>query len=418
LARRLLDIMSVVGKIKEEVLNMQKASRPTAAFIGVLAAGFALYFVMQAIQPSLPTILFDYNTWFGGMKDNALLRFLWLLGDGTEPHFHKTLLGGVFVIIGSFIAYLLDKSNSKAAGTPISYGTGLWPWIFLASWVSLAISGILYGGIRIEGDGWIPTFVPYVCVAAAVILIYGGNFINMLTGAVLGALFTTPITMFIRYFICLPMELPGVIGSVSGMWIGGILVFELCNILPWMKKTPYPKRSADAPKNMTSEEKQMKKNRFFIRRMLADYSEPMFVGNEIAGGMLVLGSMISWLLNPMHPYYGTGWFPALVLCQIITGAFAIYVYWPHWVAGDGFPSFVPVVSVAPAMVLTFGPSMFVIVFSAILGALLCPPIALMVNKKIPPHWGGMVGTTFSMAFCSFGVGVLVKYVLIAFPVLA
>jgi MFS family permease len=325
-------------------------------------------------------------------------------------------LGGGSVLLGSLVAYILDKKNSKYAGFPISYGSGLWPWILLASWVSLILSGLLFGGIRVEGDSWIPTFVPYVSVPSAVILIYGGNFVNMITGAVLGALLTTPITLFMRYSMCLPWGLPGVIASVSGMWIGGIIVFEVCNLLPWMVKVPLPARPENAPKEPDAKEKAAKKNSYFIRRMLADYSEPMFVGNEIAGAMLVLGSILTWFLNPMQPYYGTGWFPALLLSQIITGAVALYVYWPTCVA-TGLPSFVPVVSVAPAMILTFGPSMFVIVFSAILGALLCPVIAIMFNKNIPSHWGGMVGTTFSMAFCSFAVGVLVKFLLMAFPAL-
>ena len=141
------------------------------------------------------------------------------------------------------------------------------------------------------------------------------------------------------------------------------------------------------------------------------------MGNEIAGGMLVLGSMLSWILNPDHPFYGTGWFPALITCQLITGAVALYAYWPHWIEGDFFPSFVPVVSVAPAMVLTFGASPFIIVFSAVLGGLMCPPIANMINERIPAHWHGMVGFTFSMAFCSFSVGVLLRYILMAFPML-
>lgn len=388
-------------------------------FIGVLIVGFALYFTMQAVQPTLPALLFDYNTWFDSMKENFVFRVFWLLGDATEPHFHKSVLGGAAVLIGSLIAYLLDKSKSKAAGMPISYGTGLWPWILLAGWVSLALSGLLYGGLRFEGDAWVPTFVPYVSVASAIILIYGGNFLNMLTGAVLGALFTAPITIFLRQEFCMPLGLPGVIASVSGMWIGGIMVFEVCNALPWMKKVPYPERRPGAPVMPTPKSIDSARNSFFVRRMLADYSEPMFVGNEIAGGLLVAGSLLSWVLNPMHPYYGTGWFPALILCQIITGAVALYVYWPAFVDGEGggVPTFVPVVSVAPAMVLSFGPSLFVIIFSAIMGALISPPIAIMVNRKIPAHWGGMTGTTFSMAFCSLAVGLLIKYVILAFPFL-
>lgn len=399
-------------------MSTKARTRPTAAFIGALGFAAILYFAMCAIQPHLPHVLFDYNTWFEREADSVLYRILWLLGDATEPHFQKTLLGGIGVLAGSVIAYLLAKAKSPLAGTTICYSSGKWPYVLLASMLSLALSVFLYGGLRFEGDAWIPTFVPYVCVAGAVVLLYGCTAASVLTGAVLGALLTTPVTMFMREVICLPAGLPGVIASVSGMWIGGIIAFELCHILPWMKPVDYttPHSGLLAPPP-TAEEKSAHPNRFFLRRMLADYSEPMFVGNEIAGGMLVLGSMLSWILNPDHPFYGTGWFPALITCQIITGAVALYAYWPHWIEGDFFPSFVPVVSVAPAMVLTFGASPFIIVFSAVLGGLMCPPVANMINDRIPAHWHGMVGFTFSMAFCSLSVGVLLRYILMAFPML-
>lgn len=398
-------------------MPMGKRLRPTTAFISVLAAAALLYSAMTYIQPNLSGILFDYNIWFQMEENDFFYRLLWLLGDATEPHFHKSLLGGIGVLIGSVIAYFLARRNSKYAGITICYSSGKWPYVFLASILSLALSVFLYGGIRFEGDAWIATFVPYVCVAGAVVLIYGCTVPIIMTGALLGALLTTPVTLFMREFFCLPWGLPGVIASVSGMWIGGILAFELCKILPWMKAVPLTPVKGLAAPGPTTEQKTAHPNRFFLRRLLADYSEPMFVGNEIAGAMLVLGSILSWVLNPAHPFYGTGWFPALLLCQLITGAVALYVYWPHWVNNDFFPSFVPVVSVAPAMVLTYGDSLFIVIFSAILGGLLCPPVANMVNERIPPHWHGMVGFTFSMAFCSFAVGVLLRYILIAFPML-
>lgn len=67
------------------------------------------------------------------------------------------------------------------------------------------------------------------------------------------------------------------------------------------------------------------------------------------------------------------------------------------------------------MVLLFGGSMPVILISAVLGALSCPALALMINEKIPPHWHGMVGFTGSMAICSFGATVFLRYLFMAFP---
>lgn len=83
--------------------------RPTAAFIIYIIAGFGLYFLMEYIQPLLPHSIFGYTTWDTGRTDSAFWRFLWLLGDGTEPHFHKTILGGIGLIAGSWLGYYWDR---------------------------------------------------------------------------------------------------------------------------------------------------------------------------------------------------------------------------------------------------------------------------------------------------------------------
>jgi hypothetical protein len=374
---------------------------------------------MQLLEPNLKATIFDYNTWNSERISNPLYRLFWFFGDATEPHFQKTLFGGIGVLLGSIIAYVLDRKKSRFRGTPIAYGTGsLWLWILAASSLSLGISILLFGSL--EG-GWVATFVPYVSVASAVILLYGGNIPALLTGAALGALFCTPIAMFLRVYVVLPLGLPGVIANVNSMWMSAIIVFEICKILPWMKKTE-SKPSESTPEVVEgemplSEYKMKKPGMFFLRRMLADYSEPMFVGNEIAGGMLVLGSVITWLLNPNQPSYGSGLFPAILLAELLTGAVALIVYWEGWRDNGWFPTFVPVVSAAPAAVLTYGGSMWVIVISAIVGALSGPPIALMLNRKLPAHWHGVIGLVAAMAISTALTAVVIMLLGQAFPII-
>lgn len=394
--------------------------RPAKAFFGVVIFGFALYYAMTALQPHLGAYLFDYNTWEREMVTSSGYRFLWMIGDATEPFFHKAILGGVGVFIGSVIAYVLDRQQSKYRGTPISYGQGrIWPWIFAASFISLGISIILFGSVR-ANEPWVATFAPYVSVAASIILLYGANIRSLLTGAILGAVFTTPIATAVRLHFCQPWELPGVIGSVTGMWLGGIIVYEICRLLPWMKDMHHIPDTIRPAKGELPVDAYKKRypNKYFIRRMLADYSEPMFVGNEIAGACLIIGTLLTWALNPLQPYYGTGWLAACLLSQILTGAIAMYFYWDGWMKeGAFFPTFVPVVSVAPAMVLAFGPTMPIIISSAVLGGFSSPAVAVIVNEHIPSHWHPMVGFTFSMALCSFAVGVFLQFLIQAFPML-
>ncbi len=397
---------------------MEKTKRPTLAFGCSVLGGLLLYYAMIWLQPALPRILFDYQYWLDQMITSPLMKFYWMVGDMTEPFFFKSLLGGVGLLIGSLLAYQLDKRKSRYRLTPITYGYGkLWPWLFAASFLSLLIVTVLFGNIRSEEPGWVATFIPYVSIAGAVILKYGGNMKSLLTGSILGALFSTPIAMFIRS-ICLANGLPGVIGSVSGMWIGGIIVLQTCFYLPWMSLVESAPNSTVIPGEMTiAQLKKASPNRFFIRRLLADYSEPMFVGNEYAGLFLIIGSLLSWSLNPYHVSYGTGLFPGILLAGWLSGAMAIYLYWDRWMEQDFFPSFVGIVSAAPQLVLKFGSSIWIIVFTAVLAAIICPPIAEYVNSRLPKHWHGMIGFTFSMALGTVVITLVLRYLQMNFPFL-
>lgn len=399
-----------------ETLTPRK--RPTAAFIAVVVISFALYYLMNALQPHLTGHLIDYDTWLANMKDSALWGFLWLIGDATEPYFFKSILGGFGVLIGSIIAYILDRKQSKYRLSPLCGGYGkIWPWIFAASFLSQSLALLLFGSVRVEN--FVPTFVPYVSVAGAIVFLYGGRLEVALTAAVLGAVFTTPVAMYLRTVVLIPAGLHGMEGNVAAMWVGGIFAFEICRFLPWMKRQPLTELSPSKVEGETNGAECMIKtpNKYFFRRILADYSEPMFVGNEYAGAFLLLGTVLSWLLDPYHPVYSTGELPGVLCSELLVSALAIYIYWDQWVEKKFFPTFVPIVSVTPAMVLFFGPSLVNIVLAAVLGAVLCPPFAQFVNERIPSHWHKMVGFTVSMTFCTIGITLFLKYLYLAFPFL-
>ena len=201
-----------------------------------MAFGFILYVAMLALQGSIKSnsVLFSYTTWLKEAPDNPLYRFLWFFGDVTEAEFYVSLLGGIGILAFAFIAYRLDQAGSRWRGFPICYGTGLWPWILAATTIGLAISLILFGGLL--SGGWVPTFVPFVSVPAGVVFIYGGSWRNALTGGILGGLITFPIAYLLVTYVLTPLSLPPVIGNVTGMWLGGAIVFTLCRYLPWMRR--------------------------------------------------------------------------------------------------------------------------------------------------------------------------------------
>lgn len=160
-----------------------------------------------------------------------------------------------------------------------------------------------------------------------------------------------------------------------------------------------PEEGADLPRPPEAGEPTARRG-WFGRRVLADFSEAQFYGNELASAGLLLGTLLSWALNPLHPAYGSGLLPAILLSQILAGAVGVLLYYERWRDLQWYPTFVPVVSVAPATVLAFGGTMHSIVAGAVLGAVAGPPIAQFVINRLPGHWHLFIGNTFSMALCT------------------
>lgn len=387
---------------------MRTRLRLLPEFLGVVVFGFALYAGMLALEGSIESnsMLFSYDTWLDKAPDNLLYRVFWFIGDITEAEFYASLLGGIGILVFAFIAYRLDQADSRWRGYPISYGTGLWAWILLATSIGLALSVALFGNLL--SGGWVPTFVPFVSVPAGVVFVYGKGWKNALTGGILGALVTFPIAYLVIQYILNPLSLPPVIGNVTGMWLGAIIVFELCRYLPWMSQEeeapteggeiPETEEATDLPEPPSAVDTTSRG--WFGRRVLCDFSEAQFYGNEYASAGLLLGTLLSWLLNPLHPALGSGLLPAILLSQILATATGIFLYYEQWRNLEWYPTFVPVVSVAPAAVLVYGGTMQSIIVSAVLGAIAGAPVAQFVIDRLPNHWHLFIGNTFSMAFCT------------------
>ena len=385
---------------------MEKRRRPIGAFIGMILFAFALYFVMIYLQEKILTwsLIPDYVQVESGAADKNLFYWiLWILGDMTEANFYKSYLGGIGLLAGSFIAHYLYRKNSRHQGIPIAYGSGLWLWVLGASTVSLILSNIIFGWNLAE-SGWFPTFVVFVSVPAATILVYGKGLKNLLTGAVSAVILVVPLSRMIMVYVCTPIGIPGVAGSVFGMWAGGVAAFEIYRLLPWMQLPKEEPQDTDEPEERLPLYKHLHPSKFYIRRILADFSEPCFAGNEIAGCGLLAGAILSWLLCPDLLVYGSGTFPAVLLAEFLTGAVAVFLYWDHWMERPWFPSFPSLVSVAPAVAWLYEGSVWAAVLAAVFGGFICPAMADFIIRKLPSHWPLVIGTTFSMTVGTIIVG--------------
>jgi hypothetical protein len=378
----------------------------------VIAVAWGLYALLTVVRGPAGSLL-AFSTLVDRAADDPWYRFLWLIINTNDAQFYSSIFGGIALVAGAFAAWRLERVESRWQGFAIAAGTGLWPQVFAASLLGLAISVVLYGSI-LEDGAWIPTFVPFVSIPAGVVLMYGPGWRNLLTGAILGGIIGFPIAYAVIELVLNPIEFPAVIGNVTGMWLGGIIVFELCHrVLPWMR-TPHPPPETELTGQPveagTPVAQPIDRPGWLARRTLADFTEAQFYGNEIASAALLGGLILTWLLDSAQPVYGTGLLPSVLAGQVMVSALGIMLYHGQWRRLEWYPTFVPVVSVVPAVVLTYGGGAAPILAGTILGVLLGPPIAQFGIDRIPGHWHPFVANTFAMAVATaIAVAVLIPF---------
>ena len=316
----------------------------------------------------------------------------WVLGDISEVAFYKHEFASIGLLAGAGLGWWANRTGKCWQGFAICYGTGLWPWVVTSSLLGLGLGNLLWGW-TLSADSWQPTFVAFVSLPAATVLLFGRGWRVALTGAVLGAMLVTPICLVIVKYVCTPLALPVVIGNVTGMAAGSVLGFLLCKHFPALVVPASPLPTTASATTSTPDYGV----RWTLRRVLADFSEAPFFGNEWASLGLVLGALLALMLNPGSPFYGSGWLLQLLAAQTLASALGVLVWRRQWIARGWYPTYIPVVSVAPAAILVHGGSLTVIVLSASLGALLAPPLAVAISQRLPAYMHGYIGNVLSMA---------------------
>ncbi|KAA8561829.1 MULTISPECIES: hypothetical protein [Pseudomonas] len=315
----------------------------------------------------------------------------WVLGDISEVAFYKHELASLGLLGGAYLAWWASKRNKAWQGFPISYGTGLWPWLVTSSLLGLLLSNLLWGW-SITAETWQPTFAAFVSLPAAMVLMFGGGWKVTLNAAVLGALLVTPMCLLIVNFVCVPLGLPVVIGNVLGMAVGSVIAFMLLRRAPSIVRSDYVAPTKPLPTSPPTYGVV-----WSLRRVLADFSEAPFFGNELASLGLLAGVLLAYTLNPMSPAYGSGLVLHMVVAQALTSALGVVIWRHQWIKHGWYPTYVPLVSVVPAAVLTHGGSGVVIALSATLGALIAPPLACAITQRLPGHFHPYIGNVISMA---------------------
>ncbi|MBV6823928.1 hypothetical protein [Pseudomonas sp. PD9R] len=350
-----------------------------------------------------------YSDMVSGLPEpSAWLR--WVLGDISEVAFYKHEFASIGLLAGAYLAYWANRTGKSWQGFAISYGTGLWPWLVTSSLLGLLLSNLLWGW-TVTATSWQPTFAAFVSLPAAMVLMFGGGWKVTINGALMGAVLVTPMCLLIVNYVCNPLSLPVVIGNVSGMAVASVLAFLLCRHLPSLVKSTASEKPSDPPPAPATTKTPDYGVIWSLRRILADFSEAPFFGNELASLGLLLGAVLAYSLNPMSPVYGSGLLPQLIGAQALTSAIGVVIWRRQWISLGWYPTYVPLVSVVPAAVLTYGGGWQVIASSALLGALIAPPLACALAKRMPADMHAYIGNVLSMAISTLMILPLIGWLI-------
>lgn len=371
----------------------RKSPFDAAIFLLILCAMLLITWLSFTYRSDWSAHWPSYSDMLSSLPDpNAWLR--WVLGDISEVAFYKHEFASIGLLAGAYLAYWANRTGKAWQGFAISYGSGLWPWLITSSLLGLLLSNLLWGW-TVTATTWQPTFAAFVSLPAAMVLMFGGGWKVTINGALMGAVFVTPMCLLIVNYVCNPLGLPAVIGNVLGMAVASVFAFLLCRYVPSLMKSEAPVKPSAAPPSPTKAPDYGVI--WSLRRVLADFSEAPFFGNELASLGLIAGALLAYTLNPMSPVYGSGLLPQLIGAQALTSAIGVLIWRRQWISLGWYPTYVPLVSVVPAAILTYGGSWQVIVMSALLGALIAPPLACAIAKRLPADMHGYIGNVLSMA---------------------
>ncbi len=134
-----------------------------------------------------------------------------------------------------------------------------------------------------------------------------------------------------------------------------------------------------------------------IRRTFADFSEAWFYGNELVGGLVILGVLTDWFVNINHITNGSGLVPDILMGQMIASAVGVFLYRKHFAEEGWYPTFMPLVSIVPGVILMMGGGFWLSLTIAVLAGISAAPVGSYIAKRLPPFVPGAVGFVSGMA---------------------
>ena len=190
------------------------------------------------------------------------------------------------------------------------------------------------------------------------------------TSLILGTIVTCPVCYALLYGIVSPLGLPLFIAVSAGVAVVVPVCSLIFRLMPWMT-IPAPAEGA----NPTDQNK----SKFFVHQIFGDIGQLTIWGSSWATIGMYVGGIISWVMNPLHPAYGSGNFPLLIMVQVVTGALAILIWYPKWKKTGMAFTFAGIVF-ASAVVSTYPPSWLIVIPTILIGAVVFAPLVEWVLK--------------------------------------
>lgn len=375
---------------QEKKSNIKRFGSPVG-LLAVFILGFALYAILDAVQGN-GAVIFDYDMVLENINNGSGMIY-WFFMNFTEANFIGGFFTSIFLLLGGAASWLLCLKGSKFSGFETCYGNArIWPWVFASQVLSLVIAMFVcdYMSLFDLGLYWIPTFITIVNVPPAIMLLYGPSVSTLLTGAIMGGVFCTPMAYWLSQIIA-PWNIPGVVANVGAMAVVGWAAATICHVLPWMKRVEVH------PVEAMADRKEDTYSPFWlIRRTIAEFSEPLFYGSDVAGAFMIVGLLIDWILSPRLLTGGAMAIPAILLTQVVAGGIGSFLYAEQWEKKGWYATYVPVVSCSPACVLMFGASIPVALFAGIAGGIIGAPMADYIGERMADYIPCTVANVISM----------------------
>lgn len=342
-----------------------------------MVAGFVIMFILEEMQPGLSALanqtgaLFTLADQTAGCDAGRIgWNIIYTFTDFAQGPFLCDTIIAMCMFIGAILNLYLTKIKSPHKG----YFAGeIWIPLVCTQTASMLMANLFWRYI-VGWEGWFPSFAGLVSTAPMAVLNFGKpTFKKCATGAVLGAIIPVwAIQMLLTYFST-PLGLPAFAAIGLGLSGSSVIGTNIYKLLPWMKEEPADTEAEEAKDEgvVALQPKNTGGYLVWLRTWGGDISELFYWSSNLAGLGVILGAIVSFVMNPSAN--GCGLLtPKFIFLFIFASALGMIIWAPKYLK-DGiaftFEALLPVGALLGAF-----PTLTVMIPVAIVSAFVAPAI--------------------------------------------